>query len=208
MLYKDDNDDRYPYGIRINTPAEYLDPSGWVAQLIRHMGNVTSGQPKALLCTSDPTPNPPAGAPFAVHYRGNRQVLRDVQLTASGPAPLRGSMIPTPALISVHTEKDSGNGLVRGQGEFDNIRNNRNTPNASGKFRSPGMTWHNWGMTSSAADGHVEWLKMPAYNPNAAPPVDLEHLGDILGDDQTGMNYPKNGHQKHFLRQRNGGGGF
>ena len=58
LLYKDDFDDQFPFGIQINaSPATSLsDPRGWVAQLIRYMGGARNNPPRSLICTSDPTP--------------------------------------------------------------------------------------------------------------------------------------------------------
>jgi prepilin-type N-terminal cleavage/methylation domain-containing protein len=120
MIYKDDHDDRFPYGIRVNLPAEYLDPAGWIAQLVPYLKVPTNAQPKAFLCTADPTPAPPAGAPFAVHYRANGHVFRDDQLGGANPVGvLRAIQIQSPASVNMHTEKDSGNGLSRRQAQFD-----------------------------------------------------------------------------------------
>ncbi len=212
MIYKDDHDDRFPYGIRVNLPAEYLDPNGWIAQLVPYLKVPTTSQPKALLCTSDPTPNPPAGAPFAVHYRANGHVFRDNQLGGANPVGvLRGLQIQSPSAISMHTEKDSGNGLSRRQAQFDTIRNEWNIPNASGRFTKPGMTWHSWGMTSSAADGHVEWLRMPPYVPNGPVPTDLGELGDVRGATAVGTGNANNWmapRAKLFIREVASAGGF
>jgi prepilin-type N-terminal cleavage/methylation domain-containing protein len=212
MIYKDDHDDRFPYGIRVDQPAEYLDPNGWIAQLVPYLKVATTSQPKPLLCTSDPTPNPPAGAPFAVHYRANGHVFRDNQLGGANPVGvLRGAQIQSPSAISVHTEKDSGNGLSRRQAQFDNIRNGWNTANANGRFNYPGLTWHSWGMTSSAADGHAEWLRMPNYSPGAPAPTDLGELGDVRGATTTGNGANNNWlspRAKLFIREQPTNGGF
>ncbi len=95
MLYKDDFDDRFPFGIQINgSPAtSLLDPRGWVVQLIGFMGGSTNNPPKSLICTADPTPSPGSFA-FAVHYRANRHIFRDTGFTE--PQPLRGIAIQSP----------------------------------------------------------------------------------------------------------------
>lgn len=212
MLYKDDHDDRFPYGIRVNLPEEYLDPLGWIAQLVPYLKVATNTQPKAFLCTADLTPAPPAGAPFAVHYRANGHIFRDNQLGGANPVGvLRGVAIQTPASASLHTEKDSGNGLSRRQGQFDTIRTEWNIPNASGQSSKLGMMWHTGGMTSSAADGHAEWLRMPPYAPNATPPTDLGELGDVRGTTTVGTGNANNWFSpraKLYVREQGTVGGF
>jgi prepilin-type N-terminal cleavage/methylation domain-containing protein len=212
MIYKDDHDDRFPYGIRVNLPAEYLDPAGWIAQLVPYLKVPTNAQPKAFLCTADPTPAPPAGAPFAVHYRANGHVFRDDQLGGANPVGvLRAIQIQSPASVNMHTEKDSGNGLSRRQAQFDTIRNEWNIPNASGQSTKLGMMWHTGGMTATAADGHAEWLRMPPFAPNAPAPTDLGELGDVRGATTVGTGNANNWlspRAKLFIREQGTVGGF
>ncbi|MBM3869417.1 MAG: type II secretion system protein [Verrucomicrobia bacterium] len=212
LLYKDDFDDQFPFGIQINaSPATSLsDPRGWVSQLIRYMGGTTNNPPKSLICTSDPTPSPGAFA-FAVHYRANRHVFRDVNFTV--PSPLRGIVMQTPSDIVMHTEKDSNNSnfSVNSSG-YNNFRNAWNNITGGGPngFTRSGMVRHNHGMTASAADGRAIWLKMPPFNPGAAAPTNFEDLGEIAGPDQTGAQagWVKTGREKVFVKFRDGGGGF
>ena len=209
MLYKDDFDDRFPFGIQITgggNEASLLDPRGWVAQLIRYMGGTTNNPPKSLVCTADPTPGPGNFA-FTVHYRANRHIFRDAAFT--DPNPLRGASIQKPSMMFMHTEKDSGNaGFSANAGGYDGYRVGWNTPNASGNFGHAGMVRHNWGTTSTAADGRAVWLKMPPYLGNSVDPVDMVDLGDIAGDNQASANWPKSGKEKLYIRNHNGGGGF
>ena len=71
-------------------------------------------------------------------------------------------------------------------------------PGASG-FAYPERVRHNWGMTTTAADGHAEWLRMPKYQPNAAAPVDMEELGDCS---ETGSVWAVNPRVKLWMRVR------
>ena len=210
LLYKDDFDDQFPFGIQINgSPATSLtDPRGWVAQLIRYMGGTTNNPPKSLVCTSDPTPSPGSFA-FAVHYRANRHIFRDANFT--DPRPLRGSMIQRPSVMVMHTEKDSNNAEFSvNNGGYNTARNNWNNTTGGGPsgFTRSGMVRHNFGMVGSASDGHSEWLRMPAFNPGGAAPATLEDLGDIAGDNQASASWPKTGREKLYIRNHNGGGGF
>jgi prepilin-type N-terminal cleavage/methylation domain-containing protein len=211
LLYKDDFDDQFPFGIQITgSPATSLvDPRGWVAQLIVFMGGTTNNPPKSLTCTADPTPSPGAFA-FAVHYRANRHIFRDVAFTAA-PTPLRGIMIQSPSLMAMHTEKDGNNAnFSMNNGDYNSVRNNWNNTTGGGPngFTRSGMVRHNHGMVGSAADGHSEWLKLPPFNPGAAAPTDMQDLGDIAGPNQASASWPKTGREKLYIRNHNGGGGF
>ena len=210
MLYKDEFDDRFPFGIQINgSPASSLkDPRGWVAQLIVFMGGTTNNTPKSLMCTADPTPSPGSFA-FAVHYRANRHIFRDDQFTS--PNPLRGIMIQSPSRMVMHTEKDSNNAEFSvNNGGYNTIRNgwNNTTGGGANGFTRSGMVRHNQGMVGSAADGHSEWLRLPPFGPGAAAPTNMEDLGDIAGSDQSGASWAATGREKLYIRNHNGGGGF
>lgn len=213
LLYKDDFDDQFPYGIQIvgsGQEATLLDPRGWVAQLIRYMGGSTNSPPKGLVCTADPTPSPGAFA-FAVHYRANRHIFRDAGFT--DPRPLRSATIQSPSRMVMHTEKDSNNANFSvNNGSYNNFRTawNNTTGGGPSGFTRSGMVRHNFGMVGSAADGHSEWLRMPPFNPSGTAPSNLEDLGDIAGTDQAGASagWVKTGREKLYIRNHNGGGGF
>jgi hypothetical protein len=71
-------------------------------------------------------------------------------------------------------EKDPGAfGNVKTGGLEDPTLRAWNIPNGS-----PGMRRHNGGLVAIAADGHVEGLRMPTYQPGAAPPPNFVELGD------------------------------
>jgi prepilin-type N-terminal cleavage/methylation domain-containing protein len=213
LLYKDDFDDRFPFGIQITgsgNEATLLDSRGWVAQLIRYMGGTTNTPPKSLTCSSDPTPSPGAFA-FAVHFRANRHVFRDTGFT--DPNALRGAMIQSPATIVLHTEKDSNNANFSvNSGGYDNFRTawNNTTGGGPNGFTRSGMYRHEKGMTASVADGRGIWLRMPPFNPGAPAPSNMEDLGEISGTDQTGASagWVKTSKEKVYVKFRNGGGGF
>ncbi|KAF0180832.1 MAG: prepilin-type N-terminal cleavage/methylation domain-containing protein [Limisphaerales bacterium] len=213
LLYKDDFDDKFPFGIHVNTAAELLDPGSWVVMLVRYMGSTTNSQPKAFVCTSDPTPGAGANA-FVVHYRANRHIFRDNAFTV--PSAMRGSMMSRPSDYQMHLEKDSGNTaytINSGGYNTHRVQWNKTTGGGAGGFGHNGMIRHNWGMTVSAADGRSVWLKMPPFtptagNPTGTPAPDMEDLGDIAGSDQTSANWPKIAKAKIFIRERNGNGGF
>jgi prepilin-type N-terminal cleavage/methylation domain-containing protein len=203
MLYKDDYDDRFPFGIQITDAATQMDPRGWVLQLVPYVGNTTNNN-KTFVCVSDLTPGIGTLA-FLVHYRANRHIFRDITFTETNA--LRGLMINKPSDFVMHTEKDSSNaGFSMNSGGFNNVRTAwNNTP-----FPRNGMIRHNWGMTATAADGRAVWVKLPPWRSNGTatgtPSPNMEELGDIPGD--VNANWTSSGREKVFIRARNGGGGF
>jgi prepilin-type N-terminal cleavage/methylation domain-containing protein len=210
MLYKDDHEDSFPFGLQINaSPASKLiDPAGWVSQLSRYVGGSTNtnSAPKVYKCPSAGM-DTLGGFLFAVNFRANRHVFRDTAFT--DPKPLRSSSIASPSSIMMHSEKTANNGeFSKNAGGFDTIRTTWNQGNANGTFDRGGMTRHNFGQISTITDGHAEWLRMPGFLLNAPAPKDFEGLGDIAGSDQSGANWPNTGHAKAWIRDRNGGGGF
>ncbi len=209
MLYKDDYDDRFPFGVKITDYTTQLDPTGWVMQLIRYIGGatnslniLTNNPPKTFVCTADPTPSQGALA-FTVHYRANRHIFRDPGFT--DPNPLRAASIHTPSQAMMHAEKDSNNAnFSENNGFFNGVRTGwNNVP-----FPRNGMVRHGWGMTATAADGHAVWLRMPKYNANSVASPDMEDLGDISGANQAGASWNKTGREKVFIRDHNGAGGY
>jgi prepilin-type N-terminal cleavage/methylation domain-containing protein len=213
MMYKDDYDDSYPFGIQVtaNPASALLDQRGWPVQLMRYIGGTatstnTNSSPKAYTCTAEFNTGLGSFA-FRVDYRANRHIFRDTNFT--DPKPLKGTSIASPSQHVIHTEKTANNGQFSiNNGGFNTIRLNWNTPNASGDFNRGGMARHNFGMTATAADGHAEWLKMPDYKGNSQAAADLNQLGDIGGNDQSGASWPKTPQAKLFIRFKNGGGGY
>ncbi len=202
MLYKDDFDDRFPFGIQITDATTQVDPGGWVMQLARYLGGTAASPPKSFICVSDPTPSAGALA-FVVHFRANRHIFRDAAFT--DPNPLRAAMIQSPSQMVMHTEKDSSNTQFSvNESGFNTIRTIWNDV----PFPKNGMIRHNWGMTATAADGRAVWLKMPPYLATSVASADMEELGDIAGSNQASANWPKVGKEKLYLRNHNGGGGF
>ena len=213
MLYKDDFDDTYPFGIQITGGANagsLLDPQGWVVQLIRHLGGSTNSPPKAMTCPAELTPTPAPFA-FAVSFRANRHIFRDTGFVAD-PKPLRGFVIQTPSQIVMHTEKESDNvNFSANSGGYNIARNNWNSlppPSSAAGWSRLGMTRHSMGMTTTAADGRAVWIKMPQFNPAGTAPIDMEELGDMVEPTQTAANWLRAGREKVYIRFQSGTGGF
>jgi len=78
---------------------------------------------------------------------------------------------------------------------------------------TPQMRRHNGGMTSTAADGHAEWLRMPPYQPGRPPPANMLELGDCANGRNPASTWPDNGNRvKLYCRENQAGeltnGGF
>jgi len=170
MLHKAERNDCYPYGGRISYPYGLTNADSWPMQLLHYLGGYqTNSQPRVYVCPSES--RIAANWVFQMHYQANRLLLSD---TAATPAPITGAMVRNPATYWMFVEKDPGS--------FCNIRPGglANPVLAAWNYPPgwPGFRRHNGGMSSVAADGHVEWLRMPLYQPGAPAPKNFLELGD------------------------------
>jgi len=175
QLYRFDNNDTYPYGQRVSYGYQALDPKGWPMQLLRYMGGYeTNVQPRVFLC-----PNEQGVAtnwPFQLHYQGNRAWFSDVDFKEQ---PTRGSVVPNLAKYWIAMDK--------GPYDFGTIK-----PGILGTYvlaiwnSVPGLPQyrrHDGGLVAAAADGHVEWIRTPPYQPGAPRPENFLELGDCSNGD-------------------------
>ncbi|KAF0178943.1 MAG: prepilin-type N-terminal cleavage/methylation domain [Limisphaerales bacterium] len=199
-LYAGDNDDKYPHGQDINGPsgaggvATANAPDAWNNVLLPYLG--IKGTP-----TSVPVYDCPAkvdvslvqaGVQYAQTYRANEHIYRFATGTRY-PAPLRESGIQAPASILMMVEKNRNN--MQYQYQQNNLDANRlawHNFNANGLPSNNGMTKHQDGTTSFAADGHAEHLRLPPHvRGSTTPPADMQDMGDCRGN-PTGGNQPNN----------------
>jgi prepilin-type N-terminal cleavage/methylation domain-containing protein len=188
-LYRDDNDDKYPFGNRTTNAVSLADPTCWSMLLMRYVG-ATTNEPKIYKCPSEKDNNT-YGYPYVQNFLANRHLFRDTSSAAAAAFALRASQMDSPGIYWTHIEKGNG-GLVDTQagGLNDPIRLNWNAP-ATGPFQYPQHTRHNGGMTSTAADGHAEWLRMPPVNLGAGAPPNLNELGDAKLSGSVWPNPPQ-----------------
>jgi prepilin-type N-terminal cleavage/methylation domain-containing protein len=210
IMYKDDNDDRFCYGIDVSGASSVTtmtDPQAWMMQLMRYLGGVSTNSnstSKVYWCPAEKTPT--TTLPFRVNYRSNRQIFRDPGVTTG--LPLHGASILRPtayAILTEHAPNDTGFSDLASA--INSLRTSWNTAGAGQYGNHTGMVRHNWGMCSPVTDGHVEWLKMPPYQSGKAAPVDLQDLSDTT-DDIPNQLWVPNPKTKLWLRARNGNGGF
>ena len=196
-LYAGDNDDKYPHGQDINGPsgvggvatANAVD--AWNNVLLPYLG--IKGTPTSVPTYDCPAPvdrsTVQAGVQYAQTYRANEHVYRFATGTRY-PSPLRESGIRSPASILIMVEKNRNN--MQYQYQQNNLDANRldwNSFDASGLPSYNGMTKHQGGTTSFAADGHAEHLRLP---PHFGPiPADMQDMGDCRGN-PTGGVQPNN----------------
>lgn len=208
QLYKDDEDDRFPFGVNVTAaaPGALLDPTSWPSQLLRYLGAKNNQQPRIFDCPTEK--NDGSGAfGYKEDYRANRHIFRDPDFNT--PTALRGAQMPYPHKLQIITEKMPGNGQFSAAASgLNNHRTGWNAPGANPTIgNSGGMVRHNWSMTATAADGHSVSVKMPPYQPGAPAPVEFGELGDTT-DDSANQLWQPGANVKLFTRLRSGNGGF
>jgi prepilin-type N-terminal cleavage/methylation domain-containing protein/prepilin-type processing-associated H-X9-DG protein len=183
LMYRDDNEDAFPYGHRISGPGtgagSVVDPYGWPMELLQYMGGYRpGGQPGVYLCPSVKDP-PVTGWEFQVHFQCNRQLLRDTEDTEPPPndsvvaRPVVGARMRKTSIYWMIIEKAPGAVCNIRPGGLGTALSAWNFPPGSPEYRR-----HNGGMTATAADGHAEWLRTPPYRPGAPAPLNFLELGD------------------------------
>jgi len=170
-LYRDDYNDSFPYGRQVKYYHQILNADGWPMQLLHYMGGYkgTNTQPPFYIC---PTEKQKADYwAFQLHYVCNQSIVHD---TDNYRTAMRGAYMRKTSIYWVFIEK--------GVWDFCNIRTGslENPPLLTWNYPPgiPQMRRHNGGMTSTAADGHSEWLRMPPYQPSRPPPPNFLELGD------------------------------
>jgi len=152
-----------------------VDPYAWPLHLLHYMGGFKStNQPAMYVCPSErrsPQETYTDQWAFQVHIQSNRHLLTD---TIDRDTPITGSMVRKTSVYWMFCEKDPGGFCTIRAGALENpVLAVWNYPPGS-----PGYRRHQGGMTSTAADGHAEWLLMPPYQPGRPPPSDFGALGD------------------------------
>jgi prepilin-type processing-associated H-X9-DG protein len=182
MLYRGDNNDAYPYGTRVTYGAAVLDPTGWPMLLGRYLGisKGSTNQPSVYICPSEKG--------FAdnwviqLHYQGNRNFFSDVD---DRDQPIRGAQVRRTSILWMVIEK--------GPWDFANVRpGGLANPILAAWNVAPGYSQyrrHNGGMTAVAADGHVDWLRTPPYQPGRPSPMGFVELGDCACGQNPGSTW-------------------
>ena len=221
MLYKDDYDDRFPYGSNITgitmaqIPLRILfDRDTWPSQLLPYLGGSTNDATNSrvasriYICPAEKNSTAGWGG-YAEDFRANRHIFRDPGFSL--PQPARSAQLPATSKFMIFSEKDTTNGqFTLPAATFNSVRMLWNVATAAGAFQRWGNVRHSWGQTSTAADGHSEWLRMPPFSgANAPVPPDYGELGDC-SDDPAGTLWPANSKVKLFIRQNSSAttGGF
>jgi prepilin-type N-terminal cleavage/methylation domain-containing protein/prepilin-type processing-associated H-X9-DG protein len=186
LLYMHESGDAFAYGKKVQTGIDVLNEAGWPMLLLQYIGGLKSNganysQPGIYACPSE---QEQAGWPFELHFMANRNVLSDVEngLTPDPPPPLRSSQMRKTSIYLMVMEKPPRNyGSIKpGQINSGCVIGCWNIPPGS-----PGFRRHSGGMTTTAADGHAEWLRMPPYQPGAPPPLNMLEMGDCADGKNT-----------------------
>ena len=173
LMYLGDYNDIYPCGTRVTSPSMVDAPTGWPMLLMYYMGGkYGTNQPKIYACPGErgtPVPN----VPFQLHFQCNRDVICD---TNDCPVGIKGSQLRRSSIYWMLMEKGPYDMANIKPGALEQVvMGYWNTPGAS---YAPGYRRHDGGLIAIAADGHAEWLRMPAYSPGAPAPKTLVGLGD------------------------------
>lgn len=177
-LYRDDNNDCFPYGMHVKYNYQILLPDGWPMQLLHYLGGYkgTNSQPGVYVCPSELKTDPRWA--FQLHYVCNQSIVHD---TDNYLAPLRGANMRKTSIYWVLIEKGPSDFCNTRTGALENpLLWTWNAPPGV-----PQMRRHEGGMTSTAADGHAQWLRMPPYQPNRPPPGNFLELGDCANGQNT-----------------------
>ncbi len=171
MLYRADNSDNFPNGPRITSMYNVDNPTGWPMVLLTYLGGHTpSNQPPAYFCPSETSILPDVA--FQLHYQANRDIICDVNDCPTGNP---GAKVRHGERYWMFMEKSPSHyASIKTGALITDYMMGWNTANSLGS----GMRRHNGGLTAVAADGHVEWLRMPPYQPNRPSPLNFVELGD------------------------------
>jgi prepilin-type N-terminal cleavage/methylation domain-containing protein/prepilin-type processing-associated H-X9-DG protein len=197
MLYRTDNQDTYPFGDRVygsgTVENSVLDPTGWPMQLLPYLGGYKtyrsggytySVQPKVYLCPGEK--EIASNWAFQLHYQANRMLVSDFY---DRDTPVRAAAVRNPALYWLFMEKGPSDFANTKPGALANpYLISWNTPPGSPAYRR-----HSGGLAAAAADGHVEWLRMPLYQPGQPPPQNFMELGDSANGQNNPSTWTDNG---------------
>jgi len=197
FMYRDDNNDVYPYGNYCNGPGSgpnsVLDLNGWPMQLFHYLGGYKStNQPALYVCPCERRVAATNWA-FQVHYQTSRLSCegnyQDTRIT--------GARLRRTSIYWMFIEKDPKSFCSISPGGLANpVLAIWSIPPGS-----PGYRRHSGGMTATAADGHIERLRTPPYRPGAPPPRNFLELGDC----STGINPPSTWQDPTIPGDHNGG---
>jgi prepilin-type N-terminal cleavage/methylation domain-containing protein len=179
VMYLQDNNDQYAYSIKHPFRGDEGNPNYWPMMFLTYMGGKTNAQPGVYLCPSVMEP-PIAGYLYQLHYQCNRSLLSDVD---DRPTPITGAMLRKTSIYWMIIETSPGGSLtVRPGGLGNPVLLYWNYPPGLPEFRR-----HSGGMTSTAADGHAEFLRTPPYvGDSKTVPLNFYELGDCA----EGVNPP------------------
>jgi prepilin-type N-terminal cleavage/methylation domain-containing protein len=205
LTYLADNHEEFPFGARCFGPGtgtgSVVDSNTWPIQLLQGMGGYHSpNQPGVYLCPAVKDP-PLANWEYQLHFMGNRCVLADDD---DVPRAVRSSIMQKTSIYWMVMEKSPGGPANIRPGALANPPlAGWNIPPGSPEFRR-----HEGGWTSTACDGHAEYLRGPPYKPGAPPPTNFGDLGDTSDGKNPGSTWLDNGPRpiKLYCRKYQSGG--
>jgi prepilin-type N-terminal cleavage/methylation domain-containing protein len=206
MLYKDDHDTIYPFGVQITTVANMTNSGAWFNQLMRYLGGISTNSNTTTRVYWCPSEKAATSMLFKQNYRANRHIFRDPGITTG--LPIREASIFRPSIYMMISEHDvNDTAFSQEYSGFNSDRTGWNNTGGGEFGNHAGMVRHTWGMMSTVTDGHVEWIRMPPYKPGTGTCPDLQDLSDT-SDDPANQSWVPNRSTKLWIRFRNGNGGF
>jgi prepilin-type N-terminal cleavage/methylation domain-containing protein len=212
-LYTGDFNDGYPWGVDIKSgggAANWTDPTAWHIMFLPYLGAKTNQSSRVFACpaeqitTTFPMLN---GVQFQADYRANIYLFRTTSGSLKSAGPLRTTLVPSPAMTLMLTEKtyDSWD-FQTSASDFNSMLMNWNSTSTTTKdFLTSGLGRHTGLSVAAAAEGHSTTLKFAPYNAGAPSPTTFVDVGDTRSD--TGL-WPPPTRPNLWMREFNSNSGF
>jgi prepilin-type N-terminal cleavage/methylation domain-containing protein len=196
FLYVGDNNDCYPYGVKVGNDASFSSPTAWHVMLLSYLGGNTNSGSRVYICPSDL-----AGAAqiysgadpnnytanyyirFQMDYRANAYIFRNT--TDAPKMTLRASSVRSPSWMLMITERYWNSPNYQSDSSLLNDWLGKWNNTSGQNYKISGFERHNKILPiATAADGHSIRFKVPPYSGagGAADPNYYPGLGDLRVD--------------------------
>ena len=196
FLYVGDNNEYYPYGVKVANDAGFSSLTAWHVMLLFYLGGNTNSGSKVYICPSDL-----AGAAqiysgadpinftanyyirFQMDYRANAYIFRNT--TDAPKIALRASSVRAPSWMLMITEKFWNSPNYSSDSVLLNDWLGKWNNTSGQNYTISGFERHSKTLPiATAADGHSTRFKVPPYSGGggAADPNYYPGLGDLRVD--------------------------
>jgi prepilin-type N-terminal cleavage/methylation domain-containing protein len=229
FIYAGDYEDKFPYGVNINSIQLAFTPTAWDIMLLPYLGvspsfinvfgtlEATAGS-KVYICPADiDGVNPPGGYPvppgynrFQIDYRANAYIFRATNQTPK--MALRTTSVRAPSSMLMITEKEyNGLEFQITSDQLEAWLTGWNGPGGK-NYNNSGFKRHNKTLPiAAAADGHSTRFQVPPYSGGGgqADPYYYPGLGDTRVDPPSPSPTSwSGGSPELYMRDFNTPGGF